>query len=217
MANPDPQLAKLLQWSIEAANPSAQNGTSTSTTTDSSTTGPALRGAPAEALASLLNNQPSDADLMKASMAAAQNPSAPLDVRLTALDNLEQLLESLDNAANLAPLGLWPPLVGLLKDGKAEVRRVAAWCVGTAVQNERRTQEKALAEGALPVLVEMARGDEDAGARQKARRAVSSAVRNFQPGLNELLKALGKEQKGGKEVSAGDMDAVDKVIGELET
>jgi hypothetical protein len=37
---------------------------------------------------------------------------------------------------------LWKPLVELLKHDEAEIRRMAAWCVGTAVQNNPQAQDQ---------------------------------------------------------------------------
>ena len=210
MANPDPKLASLLKWSIEAANP--KGASSADAPSASAETAP-LRAPNAEALTSLLGG-PSDAELMRASMATIQAPDTALPDKLTAFDNLEQLLESLDNAANLEPLGMWTPLLALLRDPAPEARRMAAWCVGTAVQNSRACQERALVGGAVPLLVNMAegKGEDDEGVRKKARYTISSLIRNFQPGVNEVLKVLGDKDV---KVDAGDMDAVDKLMERL--
>jgi hsp70-interacting protein len=85
---------------------------------------------------------PSEADLMKEAMAAIQSPEVDLDNKLVAFDNFEQLVESIDNANNLATLGLWEPLLAQLKSKEARLREMAAWCVGTAVQNNVKAQEK---------------------------------------------------------------------------
>ena len=214
MANPDPKLASLLKWSIEAANPSPASTAQDGSPSDApSASAPPLRGPNADALASLFGG-PSDAELMRAAVATLQSPDTPLPDKLTAFDNLEQLLESLDNAANLEPLGLWTPLLALLEDKEAEMRRMAAWCVGTAVQNSRASQERALVGGAVPVLVDMAsgKGEADEGARKKARYAISSLIRNFQPGVNEVLQVLGDSDA---KVNAGDMESVDKLMERL--
>lgn len=79
---------------------------------------------------------------MKESMAAILSPEITLSNKLVAFDNFEQLIESLDNANNMEPLGLWTPLVDLLGNEEAELRKMAAWCVGTAVQNNVQSQER---------------------------------------------------------------------------
>lgn len=85
---------------------------------------------------------PSDADLMKESMAALLSDEVDLENKIVAFDNFEQLVENIDNANNMEPLGLWTPLVGLLQHKEADMRRMAAWCIGTAVQNNEKGQDK---------------------------------------------------------------------------
>ena len=129
----DPGLNQLLQWGIENSDASNTNSISAAPTS--------LRPLDAAALQALMGG-PSDADLMRESMAAIQSADISLDDKMVAFDNLEQLIENLDNANNMEPLGLWTPLVGLLGDEEGELRRMAAWCVGTAVQNNTRAQER---------------------------------------------------------------------------
>ena len=136
----DPKLNDLFKWSIEnTSTPNAED--KTLTTESNAASAHPSRPINAEALKTLFGG-PSDADLMKESMAAILSPSITLPNKLVAFDNFEQLIESLDNANNMEPLGLWTPLVELLGNEEAEVRRMAAWCVGTAVQNNVKSQEK---------------------------------------------------------------------------
>lgn len=131
----DPGLNNLLKWGIQNS--------------EASRTGAAPEAQPppkfdAEALARLMTGMsgPSDAQLMQQSMQVIQNDEAELENRVVAFDNLEQLIENLDNANNLESLGLWVPLVEQLDNKDAELRRYAAWCCGTAVQNNIKTQER---------------------------------------------------------------------------
>jgi hsp70-interacting protein len=200
----DSNLSNLLKWSIE---------NSTDNPSEDTSSRPPRPIDPA-ALSALFGG-PSDADLMKQSMATILSPEVDLDSKLTAFDNFEQLIESLDNANNMAPLGLWTPLLDQLSHQEPDVRLMAAWCVGTAVQNNPDAQERALVGGAVPVLVRMMRGDKresEEKIRRKARYALSSMVRNYQPGVEAVLKAMGN---GPAEVDAGDMDAVDRLLEEL--
>ncbi|MCJ1256852.1 hsp70 nucleotide exchange factor fes1 [Lignoscripta atroalba] len=142
-------------------------------------------------------------------------PSTPLEQKLIALDNLEQLIETIDNANNLQSLGLWTPLVSLLGDGEGEVRRLAAWCVGTAVQNNGGAQERLLVLGAIPTLVKLAVEDRDEGVRRKAIYALSSEVRNYQPGVDAAVKALPERMRWEGGVDASDMSAVDSFMDKL--
>ena len=128
----DPNLNQLLQWSIE----------NSSATQPDSAAPPAPRRPLDTAALQALMGGPSDADLMKQSMLAIQSPDIILSEKLIAFDNLEQLIENIDNANNLESLGLWTPLLELLTDKEGDLRRMAAWCVGTAVQNNAKAQER---------------------------------------------------------------------------
>jgi len=203
MANQQ-SLNELLKWSVENS--------------DASTNKPAdpTKGLNAEALAQLMGG-PSDADLMRQSMTAIIAPMDQVDLenKLVAWDNLEQLIEQIDNANNLEALGMWQPLLQQLENEEPQMRAWAAACCSTAVQNNVQSQEKLLGHGGVPKLAAVAVKDTDKTARKKAVGALSSEVRNFQPGLDELEKELPKELWGEKRGDAGDMDMVDEVIQRL--
>jgi hypothetical protein len=202
----DKNLNNLLKWGIE------------------NSTGEPQAGPPNEAsnltpdvIASLFGG-PSEAELMKASMEiiSTTDSDVSLDDKLIAFDNFEQLIESLDNANNLANLSLWTPLLNCLNHEEKEIRRMAAWCVGTAVQNNVSSQERLLAMGGIPLLVETATKDsEHQDVRRKAIYALSSACRNYQPAMDMCTEELSKKGKAHGTVDAQDMDAVDGVMGPL--
>lgn len=129
---------QLLKWSIENSEATRNDPTASN---DPKASRPSGQSINAEALASLMGG-PSDADLMRESMAAIQSPDISLDNKLIAFDNFEQLVETIDNANNMESLGLWTPLVQLLDSEEAELRKMAAWCVGTAVQNNVKAQDR---------------------------------------------------------------------------
>jgi hsp70-interacting protein len=201
----DGGLNDLLRWSIENSTPNPDAPAD------------AARHAPNPDALNALFGGPSDAELMKASMEAIRAPDVPLEDKLTAFDNLEQLVESIDNANLLAPLGLWAPLIELLSAKEKDLRRMAAWCVGTAVQNNPAGQERALVGGAVPVLVELAVGiDHGEGARRKAVYAISSLVRNYQPAADAVYDALmAREAEGFAKIDAANMEEVDGFIDRL--
>lgn len=218
----DKRLNDLLKWSINASTQKEDN------TTDAAP----VRSPNADAIAALLGG-PSDADLMVAAMqcAVSSDPEVTLESKLTALDNMEQLIESLDNANLLSKLGLWSPLLGLLAHGEPDVRRMAAWVVGTAVQNNEPSQERLVALGGLEKIVAMVLGErlaqddgetaaptepEKKDVRRKAVYALSSACRNYQPAMDVVSRELAKrEGKEADKVDAKNMDAVDVVIDAL--
>ncbi|KAI4282157.1 MAG: hypothetical protein L6R38_003137 [Xanthoria sp. 2 TBL-2021] len=201
----DPGMNQLLKWSIE------NSETTQNDSTDPKAEQPSGQGLNEEAIRSLMGG-PSDADLMKLSMAAIQSPDVSLDDKLVAFDNFEQLIEIVDNANNLESLALWTPLVTELSNAEAGIRRMAAWCIGTAVQNNNKTQERALAVNALPLLVRLALEDPNDQVRRKAIYALSSEIRNYPPALQVMVQHLPKELRPGGLVNAGDMDDVDKVM-----
>ncbi|EON61543.1 hypothetical protein W97_00758 [Coniosporium apollinis CBS 100218] len=209
MANPG--LNELLKWSVENSAASRDDAASQ---TDQQGTRDASRGLSADALAALLGG-PSDADRMRDAMAAIVSPDVDLDNKLIAFDNFEQLIENLDNTNNMEPLGLWMPLVNQLNHEEPEMRRMAAWCIGTAVQNNARAQERLLVLGGIPILVRIATDDNNQATRKKAITALSSEVRNFQPGLDAAVKALPEAQRPAAKVDAGNMEDVDTVIQQL--
>ncbi|KAF2671936.1 putative Hsp70 nucleotide exchange factor [Microthyrium microscopicum] len=200
----DRGLNEVLRWGIE-------NSTTPNKSTD--TTLPTQPARPLDpALLSALFGGPSDADLMRSAMAAIKSPDVDLENKLIAFDNFEQMIENLDNANNIEALKLWEPLIEELGNAEAEIRALAAWCVGTAVQNNEKSQEKCVMHGAVGKLVDLAVGDKSVGVRKKAILALSSCVRNYQPALDEALKSLPKEYRGGEEIDASDMEAIDGII-----
>lgn len=205
MAGMDPGLNELLKWSVE--NSEASRGAAGQPAREP-------KGLSADALRSLMGG-PSDADLMKEAMAIVVSDETTKDAKMTAFDNFEQLIENLDNANNMEPLGLWTPLLGQLDSPVADMRRMAAWCVGTAVQNNVKAQERLLAMNGVPKLCHMAVNDKEQQVRRKAVYALSSSVRNYQPAMNEAVKNLPKDIVGPDQVSATDMDVIDAIMAKL--
>jgi hsp70-interacting protein len=201
----DPGLNGLLKWSVE---------NSTTTANDPDAAPPINRGFNPEAIASLFGG-PSDADLMKESMSAilSTDPEMDLEARLVAFDNFEQLIENLDNANLLEPLALWGALLSCLKHDEGEIRKMAAWCVGTAVQNNEKSQKMCFKEGGVAPLTELATDKSQAqDVRRKAIYALSSLLRNFQDAMDEFVEEMKKRGTNFGVVDAGDMDAVDGIV-----
>ncbi|KAF4595015.1 Hsp70 nucleotide exchange factor FES1 [Ophiocordyceps camponoti-floridani] len=213
----DKRLNDLLRWGIENSEAPANSATSTTNTRNNADPSHGSNLTP-DVMAALMGG-PSDADLMKAAMEVIGAPlsdQVSLDDKLIAFDNFEQLIESLDNANNMANLSLWTPLLDQLRSDEAELRKMAAWCVGTAVQNNERTQEKLLAMGGLPPLVAMSvNSDERTDVRRKAVYALSSACRNYQPAMDVCVEELSKNGYAPNKVDANEMEAVDEVMNGL--
>ncbi|RLL95588.1 hsp70 nucleotide exchange factor fes1 [Aspergillus turcosus] len=205
----DPNMNNLLKWSIENSTAARQVGDS-----NDAAPAPTSRNLDPQVLSALFGG-PSDADLMKAAMEALHSDEVDLENKMIAFDNFEQLIESIDNANNLEPLGLWTPLVELLKHEEADMRRMAAWCIGTAVQNNEKAQDKLIVFNVLPTLVSMSTSDPAPAARKKAVYAISSGIRNYQPAMDEFVKHLPEGYTRGEKVDASDMDAIDALLDKL--
>ncbi|KAJ5166448.1 Hsp70 nucleotide exchange factor fes1 [Penicillium canariense] len=233
----DPQMNKLLKWSVQNSQQQSADGTSTAPPNAAETS----RNLTPEMINALLGG-PSDADLMKAAMEVLHSDESDLENKMIAFDNFEQLIEGIDNANNLEPLGLWTPLVQLLTHEDADMRRMAAWCIGTAVQNNEKAQDKVCVHphpgleqslfwdatkldanitcaqlvvlNAIPTLITVATTDPNPATRKKAIYALSSAVRNYQPAMNELVKNLPAGYPTDK-TDAGDMETVDVIMDKL--
>ncbi|KFY74146.1 hypothetical protein V499_05824 [Pseudogymnoascus sp. VKM F-103] len=208
----NPQLNKILKWSVEnSAAPVAGADGSADAPRSTSTLDP-------QVLASLFGG-PSEADLMKDSMSAilSTDPEMTMEARMIAFDNFEQLIENLDNANLMEPLKLWQPLISLLSSDEAELRMMAAWCIGTAVQNNEKSQKMLFGEGGIPPLVDLAINEKETKeVRRKAVYALSSGLRNYQEAMNEFVDDMkDKGQKNYGIVDAADMDAVDGIINYL--
>ncbi|KAL2919914.1 hsp70 nucleotide exchange factor fes1 [Polyrhizophydium stewartii] len=106
------------------------------------------------------------------------NTSLSEDDRITAFDELELLVESLDNANDLRPLGLWAPIIGMLSSELSSMRMYAAWVLGTAVQNNPQAQKDFLDAGGLEPVLGVLENDSDSEVRTKAFYCVSSAIRH---------------------------------------
>ncbi|CAI7659976.1 unnamed protein product [Penicillium glandicola] len=205
----DPEMNKLLKWSVTNSQASAG--------ADGEGSAPNLPAAASKLTPQMVNTLfggPSEADLMRAAMEVVHDNESDLENKLIAFDNFEQLIEGIDNANNLVPLNLWKPLVELLKHDEAEIRRYAAWCVGTAVQNNPKAQEQLVLLNEIPTLVNLATTETNPAARKKAIYAISSAVRNHQPALDALNKSLPEGYPTDK-TDAGDMDGIDVIIDQL--
>ncbi|EME48180.1 hypothetical protein DOTSEDRAFT_69951 [Dothistroma septosporum NZE10] len=204
MAGQKESLNQLLQWSTENSVNDGQKRDPT-------------QGITQEMINELMGG-PSDADRMRDAMTAIVAPTDQIDLgnKLIAWDNFEQLIENIDNANNMEPMGLWAPVIQQLDNQEPQMRRHAAACCSTAVQNNIKSQEKLLSMGAVPKLAKLAVEDSNLAVRKKAISALSSTVRNFQPGMDELEKSLPDSVWTRKQgIDAADMEACDEVIQKL--
>ena len=118
------------------------------------------------------------------------NKEKSLQDRLANCDELELLVESVDNALDLQPLGLWPLILGILEgEQEAELRVYAAWIAATATQNNPKAQEAFERARGLPVALKALDQDQDAAVRIKCLYCISGKyfLKSFASDDNECL------------------------------
>jgi len=162
-------------------------------------------------LAQLFGNQKDDATLMKEAMEAILHSDTSLENKMTAFDNFEMMIEQLDNANNIENLKLWPPLLSLLEHEEHELRLMAAWCCGTAVQNNPKSQDGLVKHDGIAKLVDRVLRDPAADVRKKAIYALSSGIRNHDGAMRVAMALLPDELKQ-KDLDSQDMEGIDRLM-----
>ncbi|WFD26042.1 hsp70 nucleotide exchange factor fes1 [Malassezia nana] len=120
----------------------------------------------------------SEAQMMQEELAVAVDASRTLEDRCTALDNFEMLIEQVDNANNMAPMGMWPTMRALLDETAPQIQSATAWVIGTAIQNNDKAQAIALSHGLLAPLVALL-DTPHTGVQNKSAYALSALLRHF--------------------------------------
>ncbi|KAH7880326.1 nucleotide exchange factor Fes1-domain-containing protein [Lentinula edodes] len=143
-------MQSLLRWGIENSTPQNTN-TNTTATNNTANAPPSRRPDLNPEIIDLLLGK-SDAVLMKEAMAIAVDEGNTEEDRVSALDNLEMLIEQIDNANNLSNLKMWEPLHALLTSSPDSVTVQALWVIGTALQNNPSAQDAYLKLNPLPTL-----------------------------------------------------------------
>ncbi|CDK25542.1 unnamed protein product [Kuraishia capsulata CBS 1993] len=176
-------MEKLLKWSI--ANQSEDNSVR------------AQAGAPDPELLSQLFGAPDEAALMVQNMQVIVNEEATLENREIAFDNFEMLIENLDNANNIENLKLWPALISQLDSSQEAIRKYACSCIGTALQNNTKSQEDFLKhDGGIKKLIDIAEHDSSEDVQLKALYALSNSIRH-----DDAAYAAFEKEQGWKLVS----------------
>lgn len=120
---------------------------------------------------------PSDAELMHMAIDDLNNSSSSLEDRQRALQELLILVEPLDNANDLNKLGGLAIVIQELDHPDQDIRRLSAWVLGKACQNNAAVQKQILELGALSKLIKMVKSSSIEEAI-KALYAVSTLIRN---------------------------------------
>ncbi|XP_007049897.2 PREDICTED: hsp70 nucleotide exchange factor FES1 [Theobroma cacao] len=119
---------------------------------------------------------PSDAQLMQIALDDLNNSSLSLEDRHRALQELLILVEPIDNANDLCKLGGLVAIIRELNHPDTDVRKISAWILGKASQNNPFVQKQVLELGALATLTKMVKSS-SADEAIKAFYAVSALIR----------------------------------------
>ncbi|OAY43789.1 uncharacterized protein LOC110621144 [Manihot esculenta] len=120
---------------------------------------------------------PSDSQLMQIAIDDLNNSSLSLEDHHRALQELLVLVEPIDNANDLTKLGGHHAVIRELNHPDPDIRRVSAWVLGKASQNNAFFQKQVLELGALTKLMKMVKSTSVEEAI-KALYAVSALIRN---------------------------------------
>lgn len=136
---------------------------------------------------------PDEATLMRESIKVVQTPDVSQEDKEIALENFEMLIENLDNANNIGNLKLWEPLNQILADKSTnnELKVLICGIIGTAVQNNPKSQEDFHKSNGLTELIKLAQDGSNRSVQLKSLYAISSAIRDFNPGYLNFEKSDG--------------------------
>ncbi|KIO19493.1 hypothetical protein M407DRAFT_246155 [Tulasnella calospora MUT 4182] len=133
-----------------------------------------------------------DAVRMRDAMAIAADESKSEDDRVTALDDMELLIESLDNANDLEVLKLWEPILNLATSTIPAISAQALWVVGTAVQNNPKSQAAFLKHEPFPTIINALSSEKSTNEiRAKALYVLSGALRHNREAVVKFTEAKG--------------------------
>ena len=120
-------------------------------------------GEPDQKALNQLFGGPDEATLMKESIKVVESTDVSLEDKEIALENFEMLIENLDNANNIGNLKLWNPLIDILakEDTPVELKVLICGIIGTAVQNNPKSQEDFNETEGLSELIELAQDDKN--------------------------------------------------------
>ncbi|KAG6416407.1 hypothetical protein SASPL_123837 [Salvia splendens] len=107
------------------------------------------------------------------------------------LDELQEHVESIDNANDLHSIGGLAPLLDYLRNSHPNIRAKAADVVSTVVQNNHRSQQLVMEANGMEPLLTNFTSDPDVTVRTKALGAISSLIRHNKSGIADFRLANG--------------------------
>ncbi|KAH7096797.1 Fes1-domain-containing protein [Auriculariales sp. MPI-PUGE-AT-0066] len=135
--------------------------------------------------------QKQDPTLMKEQLAVAVDEDRDEKDRVVALDNLEMMIESIDNANDMTNLKMWAPIIALVDSPSDPIAVHALWVLGTAIQNNPAAQTAFLAFDPLNVLLpKLADRNNGPDVRAKALYCISGLLK-YNPSALVPFEALG--------------------------
>eukprot|EP01027_Heterolobosea_sp_BB2_P008848 GEZU01013125.1.p2 GENE.GEZU01013125.1~~GEZU01013125.1.p2 ORF type:complete len:298 (+),score=85.64 GEZU01013125.1:341-1234(+) len=130
----------------------------------------------------------SDATKMKKKAEILKDKNSTDEDKVAALEELEFLVETIDNANDLHKVGGLVIVLHTLRTSQsANVRKQAAWVLATAAQNNPTFQEQFLDLRGLKILIDLL-DDPDVEARRKVLYAISSVVKQNRRAMKEFVE-----------------------------
>lgn len=94
-----------------------------------------------------------DTQQMKEALEIIASPSEPDCQKLIAFDTLLMLVEAIDNANDIGPIGGYPILLSICSHINKELRMNAFWTLGVIVQNNLKAQLDANKSGVTQIAL----------------------------------------------------------------
>ncbi|XP_061434519.1 nucleotide exchange factor SIL1 [Lethenteron reissneri] len=132
----------------------------------------------------------SDSQIMRKLLATFSQPDVPVTERSAALFDLEYYVHQVDNARDLATLGGLQKLVNALNSSEPEIRKNAAFVLGSAMSGNPPVQVQAVDGGILQKLVTALATEQQLPVTKKALYALAAALRHF-PFAQQRFLSLG--------------------------
>ncbi|XP_078724150.1 nucleotide exchange factor SIL1 isoform X1 [Lampetra fluviatilis] len=132
----------------------------------------------------------SDSQIMRKLLATFLQPDVPVTERSAALFDLEYYVHQVDNARDLVTLGGLQKLVNALNSSEPEIRKNAAFVLGSAMSGNPPVQVQAVDGGILQKLVTALATEQQLPVTKKALYALAAALRHF-PYAQQRFLSLG--------------------------
>ncbi|XP_017043110.1 hsp70 nucleotide exchange factor fes1 [Drosophila ficusphila] len=127
---------------------------------------------------------------LRAALSILNSNDATTEEQIESLDVIRSHIDQIDNAISLIKLGGTATLLRYIKDGDSEVRISALNTVAEVSQNNVFCQNALINDQFLPELIKNL-SDTNQEIVRSSLYAISSLIRNFQPGYDEFKRIKG--------------------------